>query len=90
MAEPAGVRSVDAMLQSTTDLGAQPVIQTVGLTKHYGPTLALDRLDLTIQAGEVYGFWAPTAPQCCFSAIGLAAAGAASPLLARRDLVTGS
>ena len=59
MARPAGARSVDDMLQSTPDLGAQPVIQTAGLTKRYGTTLALDRLDLTIQAGEVYGFLGP-------------------------------
>ncbi|HEY6522840.1 MAG TPA: ATP-binding cassette domain-containing protein [Solirubrobacteraceae bacterium] len=43
------------MLQSPPDLAAPPVIQTAGLTKRYGTTLALDRLDLTIQAGEVYG-----------------------------------
>lgn len=51
MALPAGARSVHDMLQSTPDLGAQPVIQTAGLTKRYGSTLALDRLDLTIHAG---------------------------------------
>jgi polyether ionophore transport system ATP-binding protein len=59
MALPAVARSVDAMLHSTPVLGAQPVIQTVGLTKHYGATLALDRLDLTIEAGEIYGFLGP-------------------------------
>jgi ABC-2 type transport system ATP-binding protein len=59
MARPGGTRSVDAMLQSTPGLAAQPVIQTAGLTKRYGTTLALDRVDLTIQAGEVYGFLGP-------------------------------
>ncbi len=46
------------MLQSTPDLGAQPVIQTAGLTKRYGSTLALDRLDLTIHAGGSTASWA--------------------------------
>jgi sulfide:quinone oxidoreductase len=59
MALPAVARSVDAMLHSTPVLGAQPVIQTAGLTKRYGATLALDRLDLTIEAGEIYGFLGP-------------------------------
>ena len=30
-------------------------IQTYGLTKRYGETLALDSLDLTVREGEVYG-----------------------------------
>ncbi len=34
-------------------------IATRELTKHYGTTVALDRLDLTIGAGEVYGFLGP-------------------------------
>jgi ABC-2 type transport system ATP-binding protein len=34
-------------------------IQTQGLTKRYGDTLALDSLDLTIEAGEVYGYLGP-------------------------------
>ncbi len=53
MALPAGARSVDDMLQSTPDRGAQPVIQTAGLTKRYGTTPALDRLKLSIQAGRL-------------------------------------
>jgi ABC-2 type transport system ATP-binding protein len=35
------------------------VIRTEGLTKRYGPTLALDGLDLSIPAGEVYGYLGP-------------------------------
>ena len=31
-------------------------ICTEGLTKRYGKTVALDRLDLTVEAGEVYGY----------------------------------
>jgi ABC-2 type transport system ATP-binding protein len=34
-------------------------IQTRGLTKHYGSTVALDRLELTIEVGEVYGYLGP-------------------------------
>lgn len=38
---------------------AEAVVQTHGLTKHYGPILAVDRLDLTVRRGEVYGFLGP-------------------------------
>lgn len=34
-------------------------IQTRGLTKRYGETLALDDLDLDVHAGEVFGFLGP-------------------------------
>ena len=34
-------------------------IETRGLTKRYGDTLALDHLDLDIARGEVYGFLGP-------------------------------
>ena len=36
-----------------------PAIQTWELSKRYGETLALDRLALTIQPGEVYGYLGP-------------------------------
>jgi len=35
------------------------VIHTEELSKRYGDTLALDRLDLTVNAGEVYGYLGP-------------------------------
>lgn len=35
------------------------VIQTEGLTKRYGDTIALDALDLTVKEGEVYGYLGP-------------------------------
>jgi ABC-2 type transport system ATP-binding protein len=35
------------------------VIQTSGLTKHYGRIRALDGLDLSVAAGEVHGFLGP-------------------------------
>jgi ABC-2 type transport system ATP-binding protein len=34
-------------------------IRTSGLSKRYGSTLALDRLDLRVEAGEVYGYLGP-------------------------------
>lgn len=34
-------------------------VETVGLTKNYGPVRALDGLDLRVQAGEVHGFLGP-------------------------------
>jgi ABC-2 type transport system ATP-binding protein len=37
----------------------QTVIRTDGLSKRYGSTLALDRLDLAVQEGEVYGYLGP-------------------------------
>jgi len=36
-----------------------PVIRVRGLEKRYGRTRALDRLDLEVQAGEVFGFIGP-------------------------------
>jgi len=39
---------------------ADAVVQTQGLTKHYGDGIvAVDRLDLTVRRGEVYGFLGP-------------------------------
>ncbi|HEV2427390.1 MAG TPA: ATP-binding cassette domain-containing protein, partial [Acidimicrobiales bacterium] len=34
-------------------------IETEGLTKRYGETLALDSLDLRVERGEVYGYLGP-------------------------------
>jgi ABC-2 type transport system ATP-binding protein len=34
-------------------------IQTIGLTKRFGKTLAVDQLSLTVPAGEVFGFLGP-------------------------------
>ena len=36
-----------------------PAITTRALTKRYGETLALDRLELSVQPGEAYGFLGP-------------------------------
>jgi ABC-2 type transport system ATP-binding protein len=42
-----------------TEVRAAPPILAEGLTKRYGSTLALDRLDLTVERGEVYGYLGP-------------------------------
>ncbi len=41
------------------DDDAVSTIRTVGLSKRYGDTLALDRLDLAVEPGEVYGYLGP-------------------------------
>jgi ABC-2 type transport system ATP-binding protein len=40
-------------------LGVTDAITAEGLTKHYGATVALDDLTLSVRAGEVYGFLGP-------------------------------
>ncbi|MGE5596533.1 MAG: ATP-binding cassette domain-containing protein [Hyphomicrobiales bacterium] len=37
----------------------EPAIRTEGLTKDYGDVLALDQLDLVVEAGEIVGFLGP-------------------------------
>ena len=50
----------------------KPAIHTEGLSKRYGGTLALDRLDLMVGEGEVYGYLGPNGPArrprsaCCW------------------------
>jgi ABC-2 type transport system ATP-binding protein len=36
-----------------------PALSTQGLTKHFGPVVALDGLDLEVQRGEIFGFLGP-------------------------------
>jgi len=48
-----------AQLRGRAGAQSEPAIQARGLTKRYGQVLALDALDLTVQAGEVYGFLGP-------------------------------
>ena len=38
---------------------ASPALATTGLSKRFGPTLALDGLDLEVRRGEVFGFLGP-------------------------------
>ena len=59
MARPIYVLSVAGMLQSAETSMGQAVIRTRALTKRYGPTVALDGLDLEVRRGEVYGFLGP-------------------------------
>ncbi|HVT39752.1 MAG TPA: ABC transporter ATP-binding protein [Gemmatimonadaceae bacterium] len=39
--------------------GLPPAVETVGLRKTFGPLVAVDRLDLTIHRGEVFGLLGP-------------------------------
>lgn len=34
-------------------------VETIALSKRYGPTLAVDELSITVREGEVYGFLGP-------------------------------
>jgi ABC-2 type transport system ATP-binding protein len=38
---------------------ATPAIRTEALTKHFGEVVALDRIDLAVEQGEVFGFLGP-------------------------------
>ena len=40
-------------------IGAQPAFRAVGLSKAYGKRLAVDRLDLQVDRGELFGFLGP-------------------------------
>lgn len=40
-------------------MSSNVVIKTQGLSKHYGPTVAVDSLDLSVQRGEVFGLLGP-------------------------------
>jgi ABC-2 type transport system ATP-binding protein len=39
--------------------GSEYLVETRELTKRYGSVLAVDRLNLSVRAGEVYGFLGP-------------------------------
>jgi ABC-2 type transport system ATP-binding protein len=65
-----GEAGIDAVLMSAHGrVGTAPLaaaagkprvaIATRGLTKRYGATIAVDRLDLKVSAGEVYGYLGP-------------------------------
>ena len=45
--------------RAPSEPGSQPVIETGGLGKRYGETIALEDLDLAVVAGEVYGYLGP-------------------------------
>jgi ABC-type sugar transport system ATPase subunit len=54
MGMPTALRGLDPSAKT-----AQVVLQADGLTKHYGPVIALERLDLGLNAGEVLGYLGP-------------------------------
>ncbi|NCC26507.1 MAG: ABC transporter ATP-binding protein [Deltaproteobacteria bacterium] len=39
--------------------GSDPAIAVTGLTKVFGPKTVVDHLDMTVEAGEIYGFLGP-------------------------------
>ena len=59
MAHRSYTLSVPVMPESASVRPSQAVIKTRALTKRYGSTTALSGLDLTVRAGEVYGFLGP-------------------------------
>jgi ABC-2 type transport system ATP-binding protein len=42
-----------------TSVSAEPAIEARGLTKQFGPILALDRLDLVVPGGSIFGLLGP-------------------------------
>ena len=38
---------------------SEPLVETDGLTKHYGPIVAVDHLSLRVMPGEIYGLLGP-------------------------------
>jgi ABC-2 type transport system ATP-binding protein len=44
---------------ATTSVSAGPAIEARGLTKQFGPILALDRLDLVVPRGSIFGLLGP-------------------------------
>ena len=54
---PSGPRSIEPPADPTT--GRDEVVEVTGAVKHFGDTIALDGLDLTVRAGEVLGFLGP-------------------------------
>jgi len=46
-------------VSAAADVSPSRVVETRGLTKHYGGIVAVDGLDLNVNRGEVYGFLGP-------------------------------
>ncbi|HEU4571086.1 MAG TPA: ABC transporter ATP-binding protein, partial [Candidatus Limnocylindrales bacterium] len=51
--------SASATLDRPTSRPSTPAVTVRGLTKRFGPVLALDRLDLEVPAGSVFGLLGP-------------------------------
>lgn len=45
--------------RKTESVDGEPSIETIGLVKHFGSTVALDGLDMEVRRGEVHGFLGP-------------------------------
>ena len=58
MGEP-GTRSAIGSSETSTSPPGEPVFQIDGLTRKFGNFLAVDRLDLTVRSGELFGFLGP-------------------------------
>jgi ABC-2 type transport system ATP-binding protein len=50
---------VATFASADSSISADVVLRTVGLTKHFGPRLAVDHVDLEVRGGRVYGFLGP-------------------------------
>ena len=52
---------VTSSMTSTQDGAARTAVEVrmEGLSRHYGPVVALDKLDLTVQAGELIALLGP-------------------------------
>ena len=55
----AAVAPGDAAATPAISRAATPAIEARGLTKHYGPVVALDGLDLAVPTGSIFGFLGP-------------------------------
>jgi ABC-2 type transport system ATP-binding protein len=51
--------STSASISAPTSVGVEPAIEARGLTKQFGTILALDRLDLVVPRGSVFGLLGP-------------------------------
>ncbi|RFU87725.1 ABC transporter ATP-binding protein [Streptomyces triticagri] len=56
---PGSTPEADVSAGAGASPDAAPVIETRGLSKRYGGQLAVDRLDLSVPAGSVFGFLGP-------------------------------
>jgi len=59
VAEPAADRAMDEQPAQAASASGAPAIRTKGLTKRYGEFTAVDKLDLTVRHGEVFGLLGP-------------------------------
>ena len=53
---------MSAGLSSTQKQSAAPAVLVENLVKRFGDFVAVDNISLNVQAGEVFGWLAPTAP----------------------------